>query len=262
SSKDYYAILGVPPSATLVEIKAAFRKRSFETHPDRNASPDATRRMAELIEARDVLTNPVKRDQFDRDRRSNGRGAKAPTRMGQHRREAARKPPTQPVFRKPPATGVGSIQPERLPDWYEFLGLRVTASTAEIVTALRRMQLHIDTTDYAPDDNTLLRRQVRAAADTLMTPKKKAIYDAAMEGKAPPAGQYPHLHPNWYTFLGISPRRLDELAERVTELSEGLKPTSAEYKAIQEAWRTLRDAERRAEYDAALRAEASAPAAG
>lgn len=260
--KDYYAILRVPPTASLAEIKAAFRRRSFETHPDRNPSADANRRMAELIEARDVLTNPIKRDQYDRERRANGHRPNAVTRMGQHRREAARKPPAQPVYRKPPQSGAGSIQPERMPDWYEFLGVRVTASTAEIVTALRRMQMHIDRTDYSPEDEQVLRRQVREAADTLMTPQKKKIYDAAMEGHPPPPGKYPRWHPNWYTFLGVTPRRLGDLAERVTELSAGLKPDSAEFKAIQEAWHTLRDPERRAEYDAALRAEAAAPAAG
>jgi curved DNA-binding protein CbpA len=124
------------------------------------------------------------------------------------------------------------------------------------------MQLHVESGNFGPEDEAALRRQVREAADTLMTPKKKAVYDAAREGRPPAAGQHPRFHGSWYTFLGVSPRRMDELAERVTELSADLKRDSEEYRAIQEAWQTLRDPVRRAEYDAALRAETATPAAG
>lgn len=38
--KDAYQILGVSVRATVDEIRAAFRKRSFDTHPDRGGSHD------------------------------------------------------------------------------------------------------------------------------------------------------------------------------------------------------------------------------
>lgn len=257
-TKDYYAILGVERGASVAEIKAAFRRRSFEMHPDHNPSPDANRRMAELIEARNVLTDPIRRARVDQEILF--RGGPRRTATGERRREEAQRTAgAQPMYRKAPAEGVGSIQPERLPDWYEFLGLRVTASSAEILTALRKMQAHLNGTNYAPDVEATLRKQVRQAAETLTNPAQRGIYDRAMAGEAPPAGKYPHLHPHWYSFLGVTPRASgDRIAERVTDLCAGLRKTSAEYQEITAAWKVLGNAERRAAYDETLRESAQA----
>ena len=37
--KDYYAILGIPASATESEVKRAFRKLAVRYHPDKNEFP-------------------------------------------------------------------------------------------------------------------------------------------------------------------------------------------------------------------------------
>lgn len=63
--KGYYAILGVPPSADAAEIKAAFRRKAMELHPDRNQSPDATRQFQLLNEAYGILSDPASRAQYD-----------------------------------------------------------------------------------------------------------------------------------------------------------------------------------------------------
>ena len=63
--KDYYAILGVPKSATQAEIKKAYRKLARELHPDTNKDPDAEKRFKEANEAQAVLTDPDKRKQYD-----------------------------------------------------------------------------------------------------------------------------------------------------------------------------------------------------
>ncbi len=64
--KDYYAILGVPKSASAEEIKKAFRKLAMKHHPDRNKGDKvAEARFKEINEAYAVLSNPEKRRQYD-----------------------------------------------------------------------------------------------------------------------------------------------------------------------------------------------------
>ena len=61
-SKDYYNILGVSKNASPDEIKAAFRKKAHEHHPDKGGNAE---KFKELNEAHQVLGNPEKRKQYD-----------------------------------------------------------------------------------------------------------------------------------------------------------------------------------------------------
>ena len=63
---NYYEILGVSKEATQVEIKAAFRKKARELHPDVNKAPDAEERFKELGKAYETLSNDEKRSLYDR----------------------------------------------------------------------------------------------------------------------------------------------------------------------------------------------------
>ena len=63
--KDYYAILGVPKSASQADIKKAYRKLARELHPDTNKDPAAERRFKDANEAHAVLADPDKRKQYD-----------------------------------------------------------------------------------------------------------------------------------------------------------------------------------------------------
>jgi len=63
---DYYEILGVSKNASLEEIKAAYRKQALKWHPDRNKSPEATERFKQINKAFEVLSDPKKREIYDR----------------------------------------------------------------------------------------------------------------------------------------------------------------------------------------------------
>jgi hypothetical protein len=60
--KDYYAILELEPSASMDEIKKAYRRLALQLHPDKNAGdPYAALQFSEVKEAYEVLTNPSKK---------------------------------------------------------------------------------------------------------------------------------------------------------------------------------------------------------
>ena len=64
--KDYYAVLGVPRTASQAEIKKAFRKLARQHHPDAKPGDTAAeRRFKEVNEANEVLGDPEKRKQYD-----------------------------------------------------------------------------------------------------------------------------------------------------------------------------------------------------
>src|SRR5688572_8496928 len=61
--KNYYAILGVPSSASQDEIKAAYRKLVRQFHPDKNYGKESHFKL--IQEAYEVLSDDKKRDHFD-----------------------------------------------------------------------------------------------------------------------------------------------------------------------------------------------------
>lgn len=65
--QDYYKTLGVPKTASQAEIKKAYRRLAREWHPDRKpGDKSAERRFKELNEANAVLSDPSKREKYDR----------------------------------------------------------------------------------------------------------------------------------------------------------------------------------------------------
>jgi molecular chaperone DnaJ len=86
AQQDYYAILGVPASATQEEIKKAYRRLAAKHHPDKNPSdPKAAETFKGISEAYQTLGDATKRKQYDEMRRlgafggfgGGGRGAGA-----------------------------------------------------------------------------------------------------------------------------------------------------------------------------------------
>ena len=69
-SKDFYAVLGVPASASQDDIKKQYRRLAKQYHPDANPNdPKAADRFKEISEAYNVLGDAEKRKQYDEMRR-------------------------------------------------------------------------------------------------------------------------------------------------------------------------------------------------
>jgi len=65
--KDYYRILGVTKESTSSEIKKAYRKLALANHPDRNPDDkNSEERFKEISEAYEILSDPKKKEQYDR----------------------------------------------------------------------------------------------------------------------------------------------------------------------------------------------------
>src|ERR1043165_9377812 len=69
-TKDYYAVLGMPASATQEELKKQYRRLAAKHHPDKNPNDaKAAERFKEISEAYQVLGDAEKRAQYDQMRR-------------------------------------------------------------------------------------------------------------------------------------------------------------------------------------------------
>jgi len=64
-SKNYYLILRLEPEATSEQIRSAYRRRALELHPDLTGL--GSEQFLELQEAYDVLSDPVRRQIYDRE---------------------------------------------------------------------------------------------------------------------------------------------------------------------------------------------------
>ena len=63
--KDYYTLLKIEPSATLTEIKKAYRQLALQYHPDTNPNDHyAAAQFTEIKEAYEVLTDPDKKEYY------------------------------------------------------------------------------------------------------------------------------------------------------------------------------------------------------
>lgn len=78
TQQDYYEVLEISRGASTDEIKRAYRRSAMKYHPDRNPDdPEAEQRFKECAEAYEILSNPEKRQRYDRYGHEGLRGAGA-----------------------------------------------------------------------------------------------------------------------------------------------------------------------------------------
>lgn len=64
--KDFYQILDIERCATASEIKKAYRRMALKFHPDKHDSPDATEKFQMLAKVHAVLSDPKRREFYDK----------------------------------------------------------------------------------------------------------------------------------------------------------------------------------------------------
>ena len=75
--EDHYAALGLASSATLADVKKAFRTQASIYHPDKNVAANAVHvakaaeRFRAVQAAYEVLSDPARREAYDDNRRRN-----------------------------------------------------------------------------------------------------------------------------------------------------------------------------------------------
>jgi curved DNA-binding protein CbpA len=78
STKDLYKLLGLPREASQDDIGQAHRKLVRKYHPDANPEdPRAEERFKEVQQAYEVLSNPDKRQEYDKGLHTSSRGNSA-----------------------------------------------------------------------------------------------------------------------------------------------------------------------------------------
>src|SRR4051794_22079906 len=78
--KDHYRTLGIKPSASIAEIKKAYRALAFKYHPDKNPGDElSATQFREIQQAYETLSSAGKRSEYDDDRWVSGLGSKTRT---------------------------------------------------------------------------------------------------------------------------------------------------------------------------------------
>ena len=133
AEESYYELLQVTPTADLEIITAAYRALIRRHHPDRNPSPSADATTKLLNEAWEILSDPAKRAEYDRQFAAGSSSRPAPPPRPPNR-PTQETPPSRP---KPPPPRASQRQPATDESgWDKFLPgylVLVVIATAVIV---------------------------------------------------------------------------------------------------------------------------------
>jgi molecular chaperone DnaJ len=134
-------------SASLAEIKQAYRRLAKEYHPDRNSASDASDRIVAINAAYEILGDQGQRQRYDRDYAYHFRRSRSTSR-NQHVAEPRSTRPAQSS-----RADRGSASDERLQRWIEQVYRPIDRQVARILHSLDRQ---IDELSADPFDDALM----------------------------------------------------------------------------------------------------------
>ena len=136
AEESYYALLQVTPTADLEIITAAYRALIRRHHPDRNPSPTADATTKRLNEAWEVLSDPAKRAEYDRQFAAGSSSRPAPPPRPPNRPTQETPPPRPKPSPPPRASGPEPTGGGWLVFWVGIVLLGILGVVATIAAAL------------------------------------------------------------------------------------------------------------------------------
>ena len=200
---DFYLVLEVSRTATLIEIRAAYRRLAREHHPDANAAPEAELRMRAINEAWETLRDAQRRADYDRTLPRPARSAVRPIRrQPPPRREAPAAAASRPSWfaeDAPRQPGGSEVEYKGDPtvDWYSVIGVREDAPRPVILKALSKMAGDLNGSDISATEFTRKRATMKEAWAVLGDQYMRAAYDRARRAarERPAATEQPPEEP-------------------------------------------------------------------
>ncbi len=145
TESNYYATLQVSMSASLAEIKQAYRRLVKEYHPDCNPAPDARERIIAINAAYEILGDQGRRQRYDHDYAYSFRRSRSASREQHATAPRSRYRPSRPDR--------GSASDERLLQWIEQVYRPIDRQVARILHSLDQQ---IDELSADPFDDALM----------------------------------------------------------------------------------------------------------
>lgn len=131
ADENLYELLQVQETADSEIIQAAYRRLILRYHPDQNAAPGALEMTQRLNHAYEILSDPKKREDYDKELKarasSNGAGAHQAAGGGPHIRtnQTPQSPRTSPA-RSRSGDNTSDLFEFRVPRWLLFAGVGIT----------------------------------------------------------------------------------------------------------------------------------------
>ena len=205
SEPDYYDVLGVPSTASTDDIRRAFRQLALRYHPDVNRSPDAVDIFQAINAAYQVLSDPVKRAEYD-GRRTDAaptampRAARAggPSHQGQARSQPDGRPDVRRAYFRRRIRAV--TDPGASWNYYDVLGVRSNAPEETIVSAYQRLYREFYRGSKRDPGTAAILREITDARDALVDPERRLAYDSLPPHLQPPGR--PEMDEPFFTGVG------------------------------------------------------------